>query len=96
MAVFVVDENQLDARRRRLIFRAWHRGIREMDLIFGHYVNAHISGMSDKTVSELEYIMSFDDRDLLTWVTGEVSPPAEVNSPLFRDIVNYHICIDLN
>ncbi|GAA5094421.1 succinate dehydrogenase assembly factor 2 [Bartonella acomydis] len=96
MAVFVVDKNQLDVRRRRLVFRAWHRGIREMDLILGHYVDAHITGMSDKTVSALEYIMSFDDRDLLTWVTGEITPPSEVDNLLFRDIINYHICINLN
>ncbi|MCZ2158790.1 succinate dehydrogenase assembly factor 2 [Bartonella sp. 220] len=96
MTDFDVDGNQLDARRRRLVFRAWHRGIREMDLIFGHYVNAHIAGMSDKMLSELEYILSFDDRDLLTWVTGEILPPFEVDSPLFRDIINYHICINLN
>ncbi|MBB5073101.1 antitoxin CptB [Bartonella callosciuri] len=96
MTVFVVDRNQLDTRRRRLVFRAWHRGIREMDLILGRYVDAHIARMSNKTVSELEYIMSFDDRDLLTWVTGEVSLPSEVDSPLFHDIVNYHVCINLN
>ncbi|WP_273754202.1 MULTISPECIES: succinate dehydrogenase assembly factor 2 [unclassified Bartonella] len=89
MTVFVVDKNQLDIRRRRLIFRAWHRGIREMDLIFGHYVNANITSMNDKTLSEFEYIMSFDDRDLLTWITGEMSPPPEIDSPLFRDIINY-------
>ncbi|WP_175868817.1 succinate dehydrogenase assembly factor 2 [Bartonella gabonensis] len=91
MTGFVVDKNQLDVRRRRLIFRAWHRGIREMDLIFGHYVDAHITGMNDKMLSELEYIMSFDDRDLLTWITGEILPPSEIDSPLFRDIANYHI-----
>ncbi|EJF75901.1 succinate dehydrogenase assembly factor 2 [Bartonella alsatica] len=96
MTVFAVDENQLDARRRRLIFRAWHRGIREMDLIFGHYVDAHIIGMSDKTISQLEYIMSFDDRDLLKWITGEISPPSEVDSPLFRDIINSYVYIKLN
>ncbi|WP_336279302.1 FAD assembly factor SdhE [Bartonella sp. CB175] len=94
MTVFVVDENQLDTRRRRLIFRAWHRGIREMDLILGRYVNAHIVKMNDKTVSELEYIMSFDDRDLLMWTTGVALPPSEIDSPLFRDIVNYHACIN--
>ncbi|KEC55117.1 succinate dehydrogenase assembly factor 2 [Bartonella koehlerae] len=93
MTIVVVDENQLDVRHRRLIFRAWHRGIREMDLIFGRYVDAHIAGMSDKKISELEYIMSFNDRDLLTWITGEVSPPPEVDSPLFRDIVNYQSII---
>ncbi|MCZ2204293.1 FAD assembly factor SdhE [Bartonella sp. A05] len=92
----LVDERQLDTRRRRLVFRAWHRGIREMDLIFGQYVEAHIVGMSDETVSELEYIMSFEDRDLLTWFSGEITPPPEVDSQLFRDIVNYRICINLN
>ncbi|WP_332065588.1 FAD assembly factor SdhE [Bartonella sp. CB189] len=94
MTVSVVDENQLDARRRRLVFRAWHRGIREMDLIFGYYVNAHIIEMNDKTISELEYIMSFDDCDLLLWTTGVVAPPSEIDSPLFRDIMNYHACIN--
>ncbi|UTO27693.1 FAD assembly factor SdhE [Bartonella harrusi] len=96
MTVLSVNGNQLDARRRRLIFRAWHRGIREMDLIFGHYVDAHIAEMSDKMLSELEYILSFDDRDLLAWITGEISPPCEIESPFFRDIINYHICINLN
>ncbi|WP_336288505.1 MULTISPECIES: FAD assembly factor SdhE [unclassified Bartonella] len=94
MTVFVVDENQLDARRRRLVFRAWHRGIREMDLILGQYVDAHIAGMNDETVSELEYIMSFNDRDLLTWIIGETSPPSEIDGSLFHDIVNYYICIN--
>ncbi|EJF86004.1 succinate dehydrogenase assembly factor 2 [Candidatus Bartonella washoeensis] len=94
MTVFTVEKNQLDTRRRRLVFRAWHRGIREMDLILGHYVDAHIVGMSDTMVSQLEHIMSFDDRDLLTWITGEISPPSEIDGPLFRDIVNYHACIN--
>ncbi|MBB4076385.1 antitoxin CptB [Bartonella fuyuanensis] len=89
MTIFVVDKDLLDVRRRRLIFRAWRRGIREMDLILGHFVDAHIVEMNDKTLSELEYIMSFDDRDLLTWITGEILPPSEVDSTLFRDIANY-------
>ncbi|MET3560049.1 antitoxin CptB [Bartonella japonica] len=94
MAPLVVDKNQLDVRRRRLVFRAWHRGIREMDIILGQYIDAHIVMMSDKMISEFEYIMSFDDRDLLTWITGEIAPPFEIDGPLFRDIVNYHICIN--
>ncbi|ALE03802.1 succinate dehydrogenase assembly factor 2 [Bartonella ancashensis] len=89
MATFVIDSSQLDERRRRLVFRAWHRGIREMDLILGQYVDAHIHNMSDQTVSELEYIMSFDDSDLLEWITGKISPPSKVDSFLFRDIINY-------
>ncbi len=32
----------LDPRRRRILYRCWHRGIREMDLVLGH---------SQKTIS---------------------------------------------
>lgn len=96
MSNVIVDGKQRDIRRRRLFFRAWHRGVREMDLIFGHYVDAYIFEMSDETLSELEYIMSFEDRDLLKWITGEVPVPSEIDSPLFRDIINYHVRTNLN
>ena len=89
-----VDTSKLDARRRRLVFRAWHRGIREMDLVFGQYVNAHVGEMDDTTIDELEFIMSFEDRDLLTWVTGEVAVPKDVDTALFRDILAYRTRMD--
>lgn len=37
----------LDPRRRRILFRAWHRGIREMDLILGQFAEAELSALSD-------------------------------------------------
>ena len=91
-----VDNSKLNARQRRLVFRAWHRGIREMDLVFGQYVDAHIMKLDEKAMDELEYIMSFEDRDLLTWVTGEVPVPHDVDSPLFRDILDYRTRMDFN
>jgi antitoxin CptB len=30
---------ELSPRRRRILFRAWHRGIREMDLVFGQFAD---------------------------------------------------------
>lgn len=86
----------LDVRRRKIIFRAWHRGIREMDLILGQYVDAHIAQMTDLGLDELEHIMSFEDRDLLTWATGEIPVPADVDSPLFRDILDYRTRMDFS
>lgn len=86
----------LDARRRKIIFRAWHRGIREMDLILGQYVDAHIGDMSNLELDELEHIMSYEDRDLLTWATGEIAVPKHVDSPLFRDILDYRTRMDFS
>ena len=42
-----ISSEKLDARRRRLLFRSWHRGIREMDLVLGRFANAQIAALSD-------------------------------------------------
>jgi len=76
----------LDPRRRRLLFRAWHRGIREMDLILGQFADTHIDAFDDEELDMLEALLSVDDRDLLQWVTGETATPAAQDTPLFRRI----------
>src|SRR5690606_39376964 len=79
----------LDVRRRKLLFRAWHRGMREMDLILGQYADRHLVGMSEPELDEFEQILEVLDRDLLKWVTGESAIPKEYNTPLFRDIMAF-------
>ncbi len=79
----------LDVRRRKLLFRSWHRGMREMDLILGQYADAYIAGFTDEQLDEFERILEVLDRDLLKWVTGESATPPEYDTPLFRDIVAF-------
>ncbi|MFC0217937.1 antitoxin CptB [Pseudochelatococcus lubricantis] len=79
----------LDARRRRIRFRAWHRGTREMDMVLGPFVDAELDALDEETVAELERLMALPDRDLFTWFsTGEV-PPAN-DTPIFRRIKAFH------
>jgi len=86
--------SQLDIRRRRIAYRAWHRGIREMDLILGQYVDRHILTLEDGELDALEYIMSFEDRDLLTWFTGEIKTPDDVDIPIFKAILKHRETMD--
>jgi len=79
----------LDVRRRKLLFRAWHRGMREMDLILGQYADEYIASFTDAQLDEFEQTLEVLDRDLLKWVTGESPIPAEHDTPLFRDIVAF-------
>ncbi|WP_412057972.1 succinate dehydrogenase assembly factor 2 [Bartonella sp. DGB2] len=90
MTESLIDTASLDTRRRRLIFRAWHRGIREMDLILGRYVDTHIQMLNVTELDELEYIMSFEDRDLLAWLMGEDTPPHDINTPIFHALLATH------
>ncbi|EJF88728.1 succinate dehydrogenase assembly factor 2 [Bartonella tamiae] len=94
MTDFISENDPLDKQRRRLVFRAWHRGIKEMDLILGQYVDKYVHQMNEETIKEMEFIMSFEDRDLLTWVTGEVASPETINTPLFQDIIDYRFRMD--
>ena len=79
----------LDPRRRKALFRAWHRGTREMDLILGGFADQHISELSDAEFAMFEALLDQQDPTLLKWVTGEAPTPVEFDTPLFRRIVDH-------
>ena len=74
----------LDVRRRKILFRAWHRGIREMDLVMGRFADASIDQLSDTELTEFEALMDLPDPQLLAWITGEAEVPPAHDGPLFR------------
>ena len=80
---------ELDPRRRRILFRAWHRGIREMDLILGQFADQNIDRLDDDQLDVLEALMAIDDRDLVQWVTGERPVPEEFDTEIFRRVCDY-------
>jgi len=55
----------LDLRRRKLLFRCWHRGMREMDLIMGRFADSSLAELSDDELADLERLIELPDRDLL-------------------------------
>ena len=79
----------LDPRRRRILYRCWHRGIREMDLVFGSFAEAEIARLSDEELDEFEAIMGEDDHDLHAWITGAQPVPGHRRTPLFGWVAAY-------
>ncbi len=73
----------LDVRRKRLLFRCWHRGTREMDLILGRFADAEIDRLSDDELDELERLIEVPDPDLYAALTGDKPIPPEHAGPLF-------------
>jgi antitoxin CptB len=80
----------LDPRRRRILFRAWHRGIREMDLIMGRFADAAIDTMSDAELDDFERLIEVPDRDLFRWITGEDATPSNFDTAIFRRVKTFH------
>jgi antitoxin CptB len=79
----------LDDRRKRLLFRCWHRGTREMDLILGRFADAEIVRLSDDELAELERLIELPDPDLYAALTGDKPLAGEYTGALFARIKTF-------
>lgn len=70
-----MTETETDIRRKKLLFRAWHRGTREMDLLLGSFAEAHIKGFDAEALDEFEKMLENPDPDLYDWKSGRAVPP---------------------
>ena len=73
-----------DTRKRRLLFRATHRGTFENDLMIGGFVRAHIATLTEADLDALEAVMQMPDTDLADWLTGRLPIPPEEETPMLR------------
>lgn len=73
---------ELTPRRRRLLFRAHHRGTKETDLMVGGFVARHIAVFTDLELDELEAVLDHLDVDLADWLSGRRPIPPEVMTPM--------------
>ncbi|HEY4192319.1 MAG TPA: succinate dehydrogenase assembly factor 2 [Mesorhizobium sp.] len=77
----------LEPRRAKLLFRSWHRGMREMDLILGQFADAEIAALTDAEIDQYEQLLDIPDTEFLPWVTGERPVPTGLDSPLLQKIL---------
>ncbi|MET0970857.1 MAG: succinate dehydrogenase assembly factor 2 [Tardiphaga sp.] len=80
------SSNGLDDRRKRLLFRCWHRGTREMDLILGRFADAEIGGLAELELQQLEDLVALEDPELYPAFVGDTELPAMFQTPLFARI----------
>ena len=60
-----------EVRRKRVLFRAHHTGMKENDLLIGTFTDRHLAELDDAEVEWLEWLlMNHDDLDLYNWITG--------------------------
>ena len=87
-----MDETQtsMNSRRRRLLFRANHRGTRENDFMVGGFVAARLNDFSSEEIAALEAIMDLPDPALADWLTGRRPIPPEHDTPMLRAMRDAH------
>jgi antitoxin CptB len=80
----------LDARRRRILFRSWHRGMRETDLLMGRFADAEIANLSETELADYESLLEAADRDIFAWLTGETAVPSAYDTAAFKKLKRFH------
>jgi len=81
----------LDERRRKLLFRAWRRGVREMDLIVGRFADAHIDKFDAEALDDFERLIEAPNSDLYAWVTGSERAPAPYDTAVLTSLRAFHM-----
>ncbi|MBR9835460.1 MAG: succinate dehydrogenase assembly factor 2 [Alphaproteobacteria bacterium] len=79
----------MDERRKKLKFRAWRRGFREMDLLMGTFADAHIANLSEADLDEFERLLATPDWDVFAWLVGQKPIPDNYRSDLLDRLLTF-------
>lgn len=74
----------LEDRRKRLLFRAHHRGVKEADILIGGFVARAVEQWGHGEIAWFERLLEESDRDILAWVTQSEPVPALFDTPILR------------
>ncbi len=75
--------------RKRLIFRSWHRGTREMDLIMGRFAEQAVPGMTEMDLATYARLLEENDPDIYDWLCGRQPIPDSSDSAVLRQLIDY-------
>jgi antitoxin CptB len=82
-------EETVEARRKRLLWRASHRGTREMDLLLGGFARSCIERFSETELDEFETIVGLPDHKLMGWILGDVPVPQRQVTATLKALLTY-------
>ncbi len=73
-----------DSHRRKLHYRAHHRGTREADAIMGGFFDAGVAEWATEDVAWFERLLDEQDVDIIGWAMGTIEVPAAFEGPMIE------------
>lgn len=74
----------LELWRKRLRYRSWHRGTKELDLLLGSFADRHLEIFDARQLARFEVLLEAPSPVIQAWLVDRVPPPAEVESDVLR------------
>jgi antitoxin CptB len=80
----------MDNRRKRLLYRATHRGTKEADFIIGNFFTERVADLPDAQLDAAEALLEESDIELVNWLMGREAIPERWQAGLFMDVLAYY------
>jgi antitoxin CptB len=81
--------DDLSPRRRKILYHAWHRGTRELDLLLGRFADAAVGDLTEAELDDFEALLEVDDRDLFGWILGKFPIPETAPKAVFSKVIAF-------
>jgi antitoxin CptB len=78
-------------RRKKLLFRAWHRGTREADLVLGNFADRHLAGFDAGQLDRFEALLERLDGELSDWVMGRAAPAGNERNDVVDMLLKFRL-----
>lgn len=82
---------ELETRRKRLLYRSVYRGNKENDILLGQFAHAHIASFDASELDQYERLLEVGDNQIYDWVSGKETVPAENDTPVLRKLLAFRV-----
>ena len=79
----------MSGRARRLVYQASYTGMKETDLLLGHFAKTHLAGLCDTDLADFENLLAAGDQWIYAWITGNEPVPHVYDTTVFKLIKNF-------
>ena len=78
-----------EVRRKRALYRSWHRGTRELDEILGPFAERHVNAMAETQLDQFEILLERPEPELFSWFVEREPVPHEHRSDVLSMILAF-------
>jgi antitoxin CptB len=80
--------NDLETYKKKIIYKASHRGSKEMDILLGNFINKYIELFNENELNIFDSILDCDDDDIYQWMIGKKDVPTRCENRVFSLLIN--------
>ena len=81
--------DSLETRRKRLRYRSWHRGTKELDLLLGGFADRELASMSAAELDRFDALLEVPEPQIYAWLTGRATPSPEYDHDITRRLIAF-------